>query len=73
MIMMKDLQKDKRAGVAQSIQRLGYGPDDWGSIPGRGNDGFLSRHCVQAISGVHPPSYPIGTGGSYPMVKATGM
>jgi hypothetical protein len=34
-----------------------------GSIPDRGNDGnFFLRHRVQTGSGVHPASYPMGTG-----------
>jgi hypothetical protein len=39
--------------VAQSAQWLGYGMDDRGSIPGRGNDGifFPLRNRVQADSG----------------------
>jgi len=42
--------------------------DDQGSIPGRGNYGAFSlRHrCVQTGSGVHPASYPVDTGDSYP-------
>jgi len=34
--------------------------------------GFLSlRYRVQIVTGVHPPSYPMGTGGFYRVGKAT--
>jgi hypothetical protein len=36
-------------------------PGDRGSIPGLGK-GFSSSLCVQTGSGVHPASYPMGTG-----------
>jgi hypothetical protein len=53
---------------------LGYGLDDRGSrvrLPaGAGN--FYLHHRVQNGSGAHPPSYPVGTGGSFPGGKATG-
>jgi hypothetical protein len=41
---------------AHSLQWLGYGLDDLGSIPGRGSNRF------QIGSGAHPASYHIGTG-----------
>jgi len=51
-----------RAGVAQSVYRLGCGLDDRGSFPERDNDGiFLSsllrpdRSPVQWILGVFTP------------------
>jgi hypothetical protein len=31
---------------------------------------FCLLHLVQTASGVHPVSYPMGTGGSYPDSKA---
>jgi hypothetical protein len=31
---------------------------------------FSSSPCVQTSSGAHPDSYPMGTGGSFPGVKA---
>jgi hypothetical protein len=35
--------------------------------------GSLSlHHCVQNGSGAHPASYPMGTRGSFPGVKAAG-
>jgi hypothetical protein len=61
------------AGAAQLVQRQGYGPDDWGSIPDRGNDRtFCLRHRVWTGSGAHTASYPMGTGGSYRGVKRLG-
>jgi hypothetical protein len=49
------------AGIA-----TGYGLDDRGV-------GVLSLlHVVQTGSGVHPTSYPMGTGGSFPGDKADG-
>jgi hypothetical protein len=57
--------------LAQSVQEVGYGLDDRGSIPGRSNDGvFILRHCVQTGSGAHLVSYQMGVGGSYPGDKA---
>jgi hypothetical protein len=41
--------------------RIGYGLDDWGSIPGGGNDGIFC-HLFETGSGTHPPSYLMGTG-----------
>jgi hypothetical protein len=34
---------------------------------------FSLHHCVQNGSGVHPPSYPTGTGSSFPGGKAAGV
>jgi hypothetical protein len=59
-----------RAGVAQSVHRLGYGLDDWVSIPGRGKEGnFSLRHSVHTGSGAHTASYPMGIRGSFPRGK----
>jgi len=48
--------------------------DDWGSgvqfLAGAAN--FSLHHCIQPISGAHPVSYPVDTGGSYPGVKVAG-
>jgi hypothetical protein len=41
----------------------------WSSSPGRVKN-FL--HVVQTGSGVHPASYPMGTGGSFSGVKRQG-
>jgi hypothetical protein len=53
---------------------LGYGLDDRSSrvrFPaGAGN--FSLHHRVQNGSGAHPPSYPMGTRGSFPGSKAAG-
>jgi hypothetical protein len=51
----------------------GYGLEDRGgrsSSPGRVKN-FL--HVVQTGSGVHPTSYLVGTGGSFPGGKAAGV
>jgi hypothetical protein len=48
-----------------SVQRLGYGLDDRGSIHGRDNDGISLHHHVQIGSGTHPASYTMCTGCSY--------
>jgi hypothetical protein len=37
---------------------LGYGLDNWGSIPSRAEK-FSLHHCVQTGSGTHPASYPM--------------
>jgi hypothetical protein len=62
--------RDSSLGIA-----LGYGLDDWGSrvrFPaGAGN--FSPHHRVQNGSEAHPTSYPRGTGGSFPGVKAAGV
>jgi hypothetical protein len=41
------------AGVAQSVQGLGYGLDDWGSFPG---------HSIQTGCTIQLASNPKGTG-----------
>jgi hypothetical protein len=57
------MSRDSSVGIA-----LGYGLDDWGSrvrFPaGAGN--FSHHHRVQNGSGVHPASYPMGTGCFFP-------
>jgi len=36
--------------------------DDWGSIPGKGNnENFSLCHCVQTGCGANPASYPMDT------------
>jgi hypothetical protein len=61
--------RDNSVGIA-----LGYGLDDRGPrVPfpaGAGN--FSLHHQVQNGSGAHPASYPMGTRGSFPGVKAAG-
>jgi hypothetical protein len=49
----------------------GYGLDDRGSIPGRGKR-FSLLPSVQTGSGVHPASYPVGTGALSIGVKRPG-
>jgi len=62
-----------KAGVAQSVQWLSYALDDRDSILGRGNCGIsFLHHCVHTSSEFHPASCPVGTGGSYPVVKRPG-
>jgi hypothetical protein len=60
---------DSSVGIA-----LGYGLDNRGSrvrFPaGAGN--FSLYHRVQNGSGAHPPSYLMGTGGSFPVSRAAG-
>jgi hypothetical protein len=61
--------RDSSVGIA-----AGYGLDDWGggsSSPGRVKK-FSLLHIVQTGSGVHPTSYKMGTGGSYPGLKRQG-
>jgi hypothetical protein len=51
----------------------GYGMVDRGvevRVP-MGNE-FALLHVVRTGSGVHPTSYPMGTGGSFPGIKAAG-
>jgi hypothetical protein len=54
--------RDSSVGIA-----LGYGLDD--PIPG-GAGNFSLHRRVQNGSGAHPPSYPMGTRGSFPGGKA---
>jgi hypothetical protein len=46
--------------VAQTVELVGYGLDDWNSVPSRGKDLSLCR-LVQIGSGTHPVSCPTGT------------
>jgi len=41
------------AGVAQSVSKIGYGPDERDSIPGSGKEGTSVRHHIQTGSGAH--------------------
>jgi len=57
------------------IYRLGYELDDRGSrfrFPAEAEN-FSLHHRVQNGSGAHPASYPMGTGGSFPGIKAAGV
>jgi hypothetical protein len=60
------------AGIAQTVLRLGYGLNDGGLIPGRGNNGIFSlHHCIHTSSGNYPAFYTMGTRGSFPRGKET--
>jgi hypothetical protein len=53
---------------------LGYGLDDRGSVvrfPAEAGN-FSLHHRVQNDSGVHPPSYPVSTRGSFAGGNAAG-
>jgi hypothetical protein len=63
------MSRDSSVGIA-----LGYGLDDRGSrvrFPARSGNFYL-HHRVQNGSGAHSASYPMGTRGSFPGVKAAG-
>jgi hypothetical protein len=66
---MRLKSRDSSVGIA-----LSYGLDDRGSrfrFPaGAGN--FSLHHRVHTGSGAHPASYPMGTRGSFPGIKAPG-
>jgi len=63
------LEKGKSPWSSVSIN-TGYGLDDWGSIPNRGNyRNFSFHHHFQAGPGAHPASSAMGTGRSYLGVK----
>jgi hypothetical protein len=64
------LSSNKEPVSSVGIAR-GYGLDDRGSIPGRSNT-FSSLCIVQAGSGTHPDSYPMGTGNFLTGVKRLG-
>jgi hypothetical protein len=49
----------------------GYGLVEWDLISGSARD-FPSLHSVQTGSEVHPVSYKMGTGDSFPGGKAAG-
>jgi hypothetical protein len=49
-----------------------YGLDGMGSVPSR-RKRFSVLHNIQTGSGAHHASYPVGTGGSFPRVKVTGV
>jgi hypothetical protein len=59
------MSRDSSVGIA-----TGYGLDAPGSIPDSAR--FSLPHSVQTGSGIHPASYPMGTGGSFPGGKAAG-
>jgi hypothetical protein len=59
--------------IAVSIA-TGYGPDDQERREFESQQGkkFSLLHIVQTGAGVHPTSYKMGTGGSFPGVKRQG-
>jgi hypothetical protein len=55
-----------------SVQQLAVGWLAVGQCSSPGRDEILL--CViRASCGAHPASYPVGTGGSFPSVKAAGV
>jgi hypothetical protein len=61
--------RDSSVGIA-----LGLGLDGWGSrvrFPAVAGN-FSFHHRIQNCSGADPASYPMGTGGSFPVGKAAG-
>jgi hypothetical protein len=66
----KNWSRDSSVGVV-----TGYGLDNRGSgvrFPAEAEN-FSLHHRVQNCSGTHPVSYPMGTWGSFPGGKATGV
>jgi hypothetical protein len=62
------MSQDSSVGTA-----LGYGLEDRGCrvrFPAGAGNFSLHHRCVQNGSGAHPPSYPMGTRGSFPGGKA---
>jgi hypothetical protein len=60
--------RDSVVGIA-----TGYGLEDQGvGVRVPGGQEFSLLHVVQAGSGVHPTSYPMGNGCSFPGGKAAG-
>jgi hypothetical protein len=61
------------AGTAQSVKRLATGwTTERSNFESRYGQEFLLLRVVQTGSGVHPTSYTMGTGGSFPGVKRPG-
>jgi hypothetical protein len=60
------VSRNSSVGIA-----TGYGLDDQGrrEFESRWGKKFSLLHIVQTGSGVHPTSYKMGTGGSFPGVK----
>jgi hypothetical protein len=60
--------RGRRAGIAQSVQRLATGWTAEGSeFESRWGQEFSLLHIVQTGSAAHPTSYAVGTGGSVPV------
>jgi hypothetical protein len=62
-----------RAGITLSVYWLATGWTTEGSeFESLWGQEFSPLHIVQTCSGVHPTSYSMGTGGSFPRVKRSG-
>jgi hypothetical protein len=70
---MERTLKTVGAGIAWSVERLATGWTTEGlEFESRYDQEFSLLHVIQTGSGVHPTSYPMGSGGSFLGVKATG-
>jgi hypothetical protein len=63
---IRNQSQDSSVGIATN-----YRLDGRGSIPSMAR-GFSVLHSVQTGFRAHPASYPMGTGGSFPGIKAAG-
>jgi hypothetical protein len=74
--MTKKIFKGKNLKTQNSIVGIatGYGLENQGVrvFESQWGQEFSLLHVVQTGSGVHPTSYPMGTGGSFPGDKAAG-
>jgi hypothetical protein len=61
------MQSVRNRGSSVSVA-TGYGLDGWG-FDSRQGIGISVFHSVKNGSGTRPTSYPLGTGGSFPVVK----
>jgi hypothetical protein len=60
------ISRDSSDGIA-TVHEL----DGWASIPGRGKR-FYVLHSVETGSGAHPAAVTKDTGGTFPVIRATG-
>jgi hypothetical protein len=65
---MVEVLRLKVSGVAQSVQCLttGWTTGRWRCDPRQRQKDFSSSLCVQTVSGAHPASCTMGTGGPFP-------
>jgi hypothetical protein len=69
----KEIWREVGAAVAQSVQRLPTGwTTDVSEFESQKCREFSLLHSIQTGSGVHPTSYPMSTGSSFPGDKAAG-
>jgi hypothetical protein len=73
----RDENERMQVGVAKECVSIYIYTWNQGSIVDRGRSSSPGRvknflQIIQTGSGVHPNSYPMGTGGSFPRVKAAG-